>query len=145
MDYLDPSIPVLVRTARSILDWSQVDLAKHSGVAFNTIGRLERCETSGRAKTIHKLIKTFEDAGLTFQIDGVSFGLSINGDLAIRMRQQVREQQLSEGGSLPTSGNQDVVPKTRVRKRRINLDGASADEVPSVRTPRRRVIKVRGK
>ena len=140
MDYLDASIPVLLRTARSILDWSQMELAQRSGVAFNTIGRIERCETSGRAATIKKLLLPFEQEGLSFHMDGVSFGLTITGDLAINMRKNVRDQQIADGSSSPAG----PVMQTRVRKRKIKIPDQSELETKPIIKPRKRKLKPNG-
>lgn len=138
MDYLDPALPVLMRTARSVLNWSQQELADRAGVAFNTVGRIERCETTGRAKTVKAIVDCFEQAGLTLKVDGRGFGLSIREPLAGQLRQQVREIQMSEGGSLPPSGHE--APQTRVRGRKITAEDTEPYHVGgSRRTGKRRL------
>ena len=135
MDYLDPSMPVLIRTARSVLNWSQQELSDRAGVAFNTIGRIERCENMGRAKTIKAIVDCFEDAGLTLKADGSSFGLTIRDPLAAKVRQQVREIQMSEGGTLPVLSD-DATPQTRVRRRKINVETAEPLQASGHKTKR---------
>lgn len=134
MDYLDPSLPVLIRTARSVLNWSQQGLADRAGVAFNTIGRLERCETTGRAKTVKAIVDCFEQAGLTLKVDGSSFGLSVRNPLATQLRQRVRKIQMSDSGSLPTL-SENTTPQTRVRRHKIIVENA---EPPQVAEPPRK-------
>ncbi len=58
----------LVKAARALLDWSQDDLAKASGVSSPTIGRLEAedGELGGRAETGEKLRRALEKAGIEF-------------------------------------------------------------------------------
>lgn len=138
MDYLDPALPVLIRTARSVLNWSQQELADRAGVAFNTIGRIERCETTGRAKTFKAIVDCFEKAGLTVTVEGAVFGLAIRDPLASELRQQVRKTQMSTGGSLPASGGS--APQTRVRGRKITLEDVPEPQSGKMsRAPKRRV------
>jgi predicted transcriptional regulator len=51
-----------------LLDWSQTDLAKASGVSEPTIWRLEADdgELGGRADTIEKIRRALEKAGVEF-------------------------------------------------------------------------------
>ncbi|WP_205944699.1 helix-turn-helix domain-containing protein [Pelagibius litoralis] len=57
-----------LRAARAMLDWSQQDLADHSGVSLSSIFRLEN--GSGplaiRLDTLQKLQTTLEKAGILF-------------------------------------------------------------------------------
>jgi transcriptional regulator with XRE-family HTH domain len=57
-----------VKAARALLDWSQADLAKASGVSEPTIWRLEAAdgELGGRADTVEKICRALERAGVEF-------------------------------------------------------------------------------
>jgi transcriptional regulator with XRE-family HTH domain len=57
-----------LKAARALLDWSQTDLARESGVSLPTIGRIEMVdgELGGRPETAEKLIKALERAGIEF-------------------------------------------------------------------------------
>jgi predicted transcriptional regulator len=59
-----------VKAARSLLGWSQDDLAEHSGVSKPTIGRLEATDTydpiGGRPETGQALVAALEKAGVEF-------------------------------------------------------------------------------
>lgn len=57
-----------VKAARALLGWSQIDLAKHSGVSYPTIARLEAADgpVGVRADTAEKLRATLEVAGIVF-------------------------------------------------------------------------------
>ncbi len=57
-----------VKAARSLLAWSQDDLASHSGVSKPTIARLETAdgEIGGYAGTRDKIIAALEAAGVIF-------------------------------------------------------------------------------
>lgn len=57
-----------VKAARSLLAWSQGDLAGASGISEPTIARLESQdgELGGRADTAAKIIDALEQAGVEF-------------------------------------------------------------------------------
>jgi transcriptional regulator with XRE-family HTH domain len=59
-----------IKAARSLLGWSQDDLAAHSGVSKPTIGRLESDDAAnaigGRPETAEKLVAALEKAGVEF-------------------------------------------------------------------------------
>jgi transcriptional regulator with XRE-family HTH domain len=59
-----------VKAARSLLGWSQGDLAKASGVSEPTIARLESAESrdhlGGRAETGTKICDALERGGIEF-------------------------------------------------------------------------------
>ena len=60
---------IQVRAARSLMGWSQVELAKRSGVARPTIARIETFAMQPRLDTVGKLKKAFQDQGLKM-LDG---------------------------------------------------------------------------
>jgi DNA-binding XRE family transcriptional regulator len=67
----------LVRTARALLDWTQVDLATAAGIALATLKRFEK----GRSPipvVRTAIFSVLENAGIEFQKDGKSIGVSIN-------------------------------------------------------------------
>ncbi|MCV0429019.1 MAG: helix-turn-helix transcriptional regulator [Roseibium sp.] len=57
-----------LRAARAMLDWSQEELSKRSGVSIPTIKRLEpgTGELSARPETLNKLIRALEAHGIVF-------------------------------------------------------------------------------
>jgi predicted transcriptional regulator len=57
-----------LKAARALLDWSQTDLARESGVSLPTIGRIEMVdgELGGKPETAEKLIAALERAGVVF-------------------------------------------------------------------------------
>ncbi len=55
-----------IRAGRALLNWSQRDLAKKSGVSLNAINNFEREIVAPRQDTLVKLRKTLEQAGLEF-------------------------------------------------------------------------------
>ena len=64
-----------VKAARALLDWSQEDLAKATGVSLPTIKRLEAVDgpLGGRASTAAKIVDTLSEAGVLF-LGGISEG-----------------------------------------------------------------------
>lgn len=61
-----------VKAARALLDWSQADLARVSGVSEPTIKRLEAHdgELGGRADTAAAIRGALEAAGIAFLAEG---------------------------------------------------------------------------
>ena len=57
-----------IRAARGMLDWSRKDLAKHSGISFASMMRLESFDgvPSSNFKTLESVMKAFESAGIEF-------------------------------------------------------------------------------
>lgn len=57
-----------VKAARSLLAWSQADLASHSGISEPTIKRLEAIDgdLGGRSGTGEKIVEALEAAGVEF-------------------------------------------------------------------------------
>ena len=57
-----------IRAARGMLNWSRKDLAKHSGVSFASMMRLESFEgvPASNFKTLDALKLAFEKAGIEF-------------------------------------------------------------------------------
>ncbi|MGJ5136861.1 helix-turn-helix domain-containing protein [Bradyrhizobium oligotrophicum] len=59
-----------IKAARSLLGWSQDDLAERSGISKPTIGRLEAIDTDdpigGRPDTGQALVAALEKAGVQF-------------------------------------------------------------------------------
>jgi predicted transcriptional regulator len=57
-----------VKAARSLLAWSQEQLASASGVSIPTIKRLEAedGDLGGRANTAHLIVRALEAAGVIF-------------------------------------------------------------------------------
>jgi predicted transcriptional regulator len=62
-----------VKAARALLDWSQADLAKASGVSEPTIARLESSSgdtLGGRPSTADKIVEALQRAGIEFTNGG---------------------------------------------------------------------------
>ncbi|WP_370301577.1 helix-turn-helix domain-containing protein [Pseudooceanicola sp.] len=57
-----------VKAARALVAWSQHDLAKHSGVSYPTIARLEKEDgpIGGRSATVVAIRTALEAAGVEF-------------------------------------------------------------------------------
>ncbi len=55
-----------IKAARALLNWTQGDLALHSGVSVPAIARLEQGNGNARADTVHALHQAFETHGIEF-------------------------------------------------------------------------------
>lgn len=53
-----------IKAARALLDWTQADLAKASGMHLNVINNIERGTTNPRQGTLEKLQKALEAQGI---------------------------------------------------------------------------------
>jgi transcriptional regulator with XRE-family HTH domain len=67
-----------LKAARALLDWSQRDLSKKSGVSLPTIANLERDEgeLGGSEATRKKLLAAFNRAGLKF-LNAAELGVTL--------------------------------------------------------------------
>jgi transcriptional regulator with XRE-family HTH domain len=76
-----------IKAARSLLGWSQDDLAAASGISKPTIGRLEAIDTTdpigGRAETGEALVAALEKAGVEFIAEN-------GGGAGVRMKKRKR-------------------------------------------------------
>ena len=135
VDLLDPSFPLLVRTARSVLGWSQIDLAKQAGVSEPSVSRLERYDGPGRFSTLQKIETAFFKAGIVLVQDQDGFGLKITGELAQTLRSDIRAHQTSSGGAKVSAPG-----KARVRTRQIDL--SEPPEVASAKGRGKRNLNV---
>jgi transcriptional regulator with XRE-family HTH domain len=75
-----------IKAARSLLNWSQDDLAEKSGVSKPTIGRLESQDSEtvgGRTETGDALVAALEKAGVEFIPEN-------GGGAGVRMRKRKR-------------------------------------------------------
>jgi transcriptional regulator with XRE-family HTH domain len=58
-----------IRGARGLLDWSQAELSKRTGISTTSIGNIESGNTQPRESTLFLIRKAFEDAGAEFLPD----------------------------------------------------------------------------
>ena len=66
------------RAARSLLSWTQEDLAKKSVVGLNTIRKFEGGKTSPHSSTLKLLRDAFEAVGIEFTDDN-GIGVKLKG------------------------------------------------------------------
>lgn len=71
-----------VKAARSLLAWSQSDLARASGISEPTIARLESQDgpIGGRAETGERIVAALEAAGVEFREE--------NGELCVCLKKR---------------------------------------------------------
>jgi transcriptional regulator with XRE-family HTH domain len=58
--------PTQCRAARALLNWSQEDLVRASGITKKTIADFERGATTPRQQTLAQISAAFEAAGVEF-------------------------------------------------------------------------------
>jgi transcriptional regulator with XRE-family HTH domain len=68
--------PVQIRAARALIGMSQQELARLSGVGLATVKRIESAglELTGTARTLFRLQKALEAAGVSFVMQTESAG-----------------------------------------------------------------------
>lgn len=86
MDVLDPLFPQLVRTARTLMGWSQARLAAEAGVSVPFISRLERGERLGHAGKLRELRDTLIQAGVIFEVGPETVGVRLQGNAAKQLQ-----------------------------------------------------------
>lgn len=99
MDVLDPVFPLQVRAARTLLGWSQRELAERAGVSEPFINRLERGRRLGHAQKLAALRDALLRANVSFFSAEHSFGVVLGGSAAELTRRQwaaLREDKGSE-------------------------------------------------
>ena len=74
-----------LRAARSLLGWSQKDLAKRAGVSVPALNRVERFSAEPRLETMLKLEAAFTDAGIDIKRRG-------DGGFEIQIRPEVIDE-----------------------------------------------------
>jgi transcriptional regulator with XRE-family HTH domain len=55
-----------IRAARGLINWSQTDLAKASGISLNALSNLEKGQAVPRSDTLQAVQKSLEGAGVEF-------------------------------------------------------------------------------
>jgi transcriptional regulator with XRE-family HTH domain len=68
----------LVRTARALLDWTQVDLASKAGIALATLKRFEKGIRTPIPVVRAAIFQVLETAGVEFNKAGKNIGVSIS-------------------------------------------------------------------
>lgn len=63
----------ILRAARAYLNLHIKDVAELSGIAYQTISNLENGKSTGTDRTLIRLRKVYEDHGIVFTGDGLSF------------------------------------------------------------------------
>lgn len=60
-----------IRGARGLLDWSQSELSRRTGISTTSIGNIESGHTQARESTLQIIRKAFEDSGIEFMEKGL--------------------------------------------------------------------------
>jgi len=60
-----------IRGARGLLDWSQAELSRRTGISTTSIGNIESGHTQARESTLNIIRESFEESGIEFIEEGV--------------------------------------------------------------------------
>ena len=99
-----------LKAARSLLNWSQADLAQKSGYSLPAVNNIERGQYKAHTATMNDIIQTFEQNGIQFISSGVRLEHSdfrikfYEGEDAPHYLLQKISAALEEGGDLYLSG-----------------------------------------
>jgi len=102
-----------IKAARALLEWTQDDLAKKSGLSLPALANIERESTQPRADTLHLLQETFEAENIEFidplgvQLVGERLQVKVwsGRESAIKLWQDLmREFSDNKGGEVLFSG-----------------------------------------
>ena len=85
---------VQLRAGRTLLGWSQAELARRAGVARPTVARIESLQMLPRLDTAGKLKQALRDGGVIFHDDDKSggFTIGVSGDFLDRLGQELQAQ-----------------------------------------------------
>jgi len=84
--------PSQCRAARGLLDWSQQELAKQSGVGIVTVRQLEGGIHEPRRATLQVVRQAFETAGVEFIDEN-------GGGAGVRLRKAAKKRPKKTGGA----------------------------------------------
>ncbi|MFC3691561.1 helix-turn-helix domain-containing protein [Chenggangzhangella methanolivorans] len=65
-----------IKAARSLLDWSQQELAERAGIARFTLIKIETGEARAQEATISKIVAALENEGIVFFETEGRYGVS---------------------------------------------------------------------
>jgi len=86
MDVFDPVFPLQVRAARSLLGWTQKELADQAGVSELFVNRLERGERIVNVKKLGAIRGVMIEAEVRFLSSPAQVGVSVEGQRASVLR-----------------------------------------------------------
>lgn len=103
-----------IRGARAMLNWFQAELADRSGVAKDTIMRIETGKTTPQKDTLEKIVHAFELAGIEFTKDGIKKGDTITvlegQNINFQILDDIYSRLKDEGGEVLIAGLTEVSP-----------------------------------
>lgn len=80
--YQSVKLAVALRTARSLVGWSQDELAKLSGIPKITIARFETLEGNLKAEQLMKLLDLYSSIGAKLELSaGEGFTISVDSKM----------------------------------------------------------------
>lgn len=76
-----------IRAARGLLDWSQAELSRRTGISTTSIGNIESGHTQARESTLAIIRSAFEDSGIEF----LDKGLRVKTDMVTVLEKQHKD------------------------------------------------------
>ena len=70
--------PNMLKAARCLIGWTQSELARHTDVGVATIRNFESGSSFPRASTMRNIVRSLEDNGVTFTVEGGVISVSID-------------------------------------------------------------------
>ncbi|WP_132254935.1 helix-turn-helix transcriptional regulator [Methylobacterium segetis] len=110
-----------LRAARTLLDWTQDDLAARAKLVRRTIVAIETDRSKPRNRTLKAIVRAFSDAGVEFEC-GEDGRVKIVDDIWRRRSREQRCQSASAKGRL--ASDTQPVSRTKIRRRVNRRDPA---------------------
>ncbi|NBX65466.1 MAG: helix-turn-helix domain-containing protein [Proteobacteria bacterium] len=125
-----------IRGARGLLDWSQAELSRRTGISTTSIGNIESGHTQARESTLAIIRKAFENSGISFIDGGVrqheQFVQILEGpDANDRLLEDVFQTLRDTGGEILISGLEEPKDKNSDAHKKLakHLDRLSAANI----------------
>lgn len=105
-----------IRGARGLLDWSQAELSRRTGISTTSIGNIESGHTQARESTLAIIRKAFEDSSISFIDGGVRVQEQVvqileGTDANERLLEDVYQTLRDTGGEILISGLEEIKDK----------------------------------
>lgn len=105
-----------IRGGRGLLDWSQAELSKRTGISTTSIGNIESGHTQARESTLAIIRKAFEESGINFIDGGVRAQEQVvqileGADANDRLLEDVYKTLRDTGGEILISGLEEPKDK----------------------------------
>ena len=113
-----------IRGARGLLDWSQAELSRRTGISTTSIGNIESGHTQARESTLAIIRKAFEDSSISFLDGGVRIQEQVvqileGTDANERLLEDVFMTMRDTGGEILISGLEEIKDKDSAAHKKL--------------------------